>query len=117
MNIRNSIKTTKLKDCLAIVGNTGQRDFLLCIYVVELFVPVHFTVASLSNGRNVQGRNYEFFSGKHKKFVLLVRHKNKGSTDEVVLHHEIYLELYICFSCQESFIHFKIKIKLIYDDS
>ena len=28
------------------------------------------------------------------------------STDEVVLNHEIYLELYICFSCQESFIHF-----------
>jgi hypothetical protein len=24
----------------------------------------------------------------------------------VVLNHEIYLELYICFSCQESFIHF-----------
>ena len=27
------------------------------------------------------------------------------STDEVVLNHEIYLELDICFSCQELFIH------------
>ena len=74
-NIHKSIKTTKLKDSLAIVGNTGQRDFLLCIYVVELFVPVHFTVASLSNGRNVQERNYEYFSGKHKRLVLFVCHK------------------------------------------
>lgn len=77
MNIHKSIKTTKLEDSLAIVGNTGQRDLLLCIYVVELFVPVHFTVASLSNGRNVQGRNYEYFSSKHKRFVLLICHKNK----------------------------------------
>ena len=68
MNIHKWIKTTKLKDFLAIVGNTGQRDLLLCsIYVVELFVPVHFTVASLSNGRNVQGRNYKYFSGKPKE--------------------------------------------------
>ena len=66
MSIHKSIKTTKLKDCLAIVGNTGQRDRLVCIYVVELFVPVHFTVASLSNGRNVQGRNYEFFQASTK---------------------------------------------------
>ena len=77
MNVHKSIKTTKLKDSLAIVGNTGQRDFLLCIYVVELFVPVHFTVASLSNGRNVQGRNYEYFSGKDKRLALLVCHKYK----------------------------------------
>lgn len=30
------------------------------------------------------------------------------STDEVVINHEMYLELYICFRCQESFIHFII---------
>ena len=32
--------------------------------------------------------------------------KSEYFPDEVVLKHEIYLELYICFSCQESFIHF-----------